>query len=452
MFNDARLAIARLNLSECLVTAQSADLFVQNLTAYSRMDRAQGEQALKDTIANVEQTYGFAASRDDDVARKPFIFQDGMAVIPVHGVLLNRFSSCWGFATGYNFIRAQMNAALADDDVDLIVYDVNSPGGDAAGCFELTEEIRASRAVKPSIAIIDDLAASGGFAIAAAPTRTIATNSSSVGSIGVYRMTVDVREADAKEGIKFDFITSEGDDFKLAGSPHVEMTDEIRQWFQDAVNTRKDDFVADIIASRGMSDEDIRATKAKVYRAQDALALGMIDGVSTPTEAVSAFVAELADDEPSEDEDDNMAIPKTEAEFAAAIAEAEGRGKSSVSLPDVAAERASAVAADRALRVSIMGCDEAKDKQKLASTCADQGMTLETAKVVLNAAASEKVETAAPPKKNALESVMDKTGGAGVKAEGGESEEQVDADAEPRDKTAGILKFVPKARRADGNK
>ena len=44
----------------------------------------------------------------------------------------------------------------------------------------------------------------------------------------------------------------------------------------------------------------VRATQARVYRADEALALGLIDAVKTPTEAVAAFVAELAEDEVNE--------------------------------------------------------------------------------------------------------------------------------------------------------
>jgi len=441
--NEARLAISRLAMGEQLVGAETTDMFVQCLTAYANMpeDRADAEAA-KATTKCQERMFGASVPGE---SKKPFIYRDGVAVIPVYGVLLNKFSACWGFVTGYNFIRAQMNAADADPDVNLIVFDVDSPGGDAAGCFELTAEIRELET--PTMAMVDDLGASAAYGICAAPDRTVATPSASVGSIGVYRMMIDVRQMDANDGIKFDFIVSSGSDFKLAGSPHVELTDEMREWFQEAVDVRMQEFVDDVIASRGLTEEEIRDTKARVYRSQDALARGLIDSVSTPTDAVSAFLAELASDEPIDEDENAMAVlPKNETELNALIEQAKSEAVAAVPKVDAEKIAADAVTADRTRRQAIIGCDEAKDKGKLAATLAETpGMTVEMAKPILASAAAE---VAAPQEtKSKLEQVMDTTGGAGVssdEAPGGEGDDDKAAAASNR-----ILKFVPANRRTD---
>ena len=98
--------------------------------------------------------YGFPPNADGSPS-KPFAFSNGVAVIPVHGVLINRFNYSWGFVTGYNFIRSQMLAAVADADVKLIVFDINSYGGMCAGCDELSDDIYNSRKLKPSVAMVD---------------------------------------------------------------------------------------------------------------------------------------------------------------------------------------------------------------------------------------------------------------------------------------------------------
>jgi signal peptide peptidase SppA len=441
---DARIAISRLSMSECLVGPETTDMFITCLTTYANMeaDKAQAEFAKAQAKA-CDRVFGGAPT---SAPEKPFIYQDGVAVIPVYGVLLNKFSSCWGFVTGYNFIRTQMNAADADPDVGLIVFDHDTPGGDASGCFELTAEIRALDT--PTLAMVDDLAASGGYATAAACKRVVATPSSSVGSIGVYRMLIDLRENDAQYGIKFDFVVSTGSDFKLAGNPHVELTDEMRGWFQEAVDLRMQEFVDDVVASRGLDEDAIRETKARVYRSQDALALGLIDEVSKPADAVAAFLAELGTDEPDEEDDDAMALPKTEAEMTAALDAARQEGAASVKPVDQAQVARDAIAADRTRRQAIIGCEEAKDKGKLAATLADtDGMTVEMAKPILNAATAETPAAPANGGKSPLENVMDKTGGAKVSAEeeapgGGAGDPLSD------DKIAsGIASFVPANRR-----
>lgn len=86
---------------------------------------------------------------------KPFAYAGGVAVVPIYGLLLNRFPGSIGMATGYDFIRGQLRAALADPDVSHIVFDIHSGGGMAAGCEELAQEIYRSREAKPSLAVVD---------------------------------------------------------------------------------------------------------------------------------------------------------------------------------------------------------------------------------------------------------------------------------------------------------
>ena len=77
--------------------------------------------------------------------RKPFMFAGGVAVIPVWGALLHRDPWCSSYATGYDYIASRFAAAMADDDVKGIVFDVNSYGGHVSGNFELAEMIREGR-------------------------------------------------------------------------------------------------------------------------------------------------------------------------------------------------------------------------------------------------------------------------------------------------------------------
>lgn len=445
--NSARLTIARMNLSDCLVAPQQADTYRECLTAFVQTDEAAGEKAQATTIATVEKAYGAEQTGE----RKPFIYNDGVAVIPVHGVLLNRFSGCWGFVTGYNFIRAQMNAADADPDVTLIVFDHNTPGGDAAGCFELTAEIR--DLATPTLAVVDDMAASGGYATAAACNKVIATKSSSVGSIGVYRLHVSLAGANEQMGVRYTLVFA--GEHKVDGNPFEDLPDSVREDMQASVDQRYDEFVADIVASRGLDEDVVRGTEARVYRANDALALGLIDSVDTPQNAVSAFVAELADDEPQEDEDDNMALPKTEAELASLIEAARTEGASSVKPVDADAVAKAAVTADRERRTAILALDEAKDKQGLAGKLADMDTTVETAKVILSAAATEKTE-APKDDKSALDRAMDKSGGGskvkvdGEEPEGGDEDdkETVVVDGRTMSKaSASLISHIPAGRR-----
>lgn len=300
-------ALQRINARDMLVVPETADQLIADLTRFAEADPARAAEFEASAREQIALAYGYADNDND--TRKPFVYQDGIAVIPIHGTLINRFNSSWGFVTGYNYIRRMMNAALDDDDVALIAYDVDSPGGEAAGCFELAREIMASRRVKPSIAIVDSCAASGGMALAGAATRMVAIPSARVGSIGVYRMHVSIEKALADAGVKITFATA--GDHKVDGNPYQDLpTRVLDEWRAEAGKTW-DDFIALVADARDMSEADVRATQARVYRADEALAKGLINAVNTPTEAVAAFLAELADDNPSNDDGEDEMTTET---------------------------------------------------------------------------------------------------------------------------------------------
>lgn len=295
-------ALTRMNLRDTLIGAQyiSAMLVPLMQDASSVADPA---EVAAQVMEDVRTSYGFP--EQESATRKPFVYHDGLAIIPIHGILINRFNSSWGFVTGYNFVRAQMNAALEDDDVTMIVYDVDSPGGEAVGCFELAEEMRAARDVKPSIAVVDSLAASGGYALASAATRMVCTPSGSVGSIGVYILHLNMKGALDQMGIEATYI--EAGEWKTAGNSLEPLSTEVKADLQKSVDKRWGEFVDLVAENRGLSAAAVRDTQARVFRADEALALGLIDDVQSPAEAVSSFLAELGQDDSEDREDDQMA-------------------------------------------------------------------------------------------------------------------------------------------------
>lgn len=298
-------SLSRMNLRDMLVVPDTANQVMVDLARFYETDAATQGAALElASRENLESAYGFARSDDED--RKPFVYQDGVAVIPIHGTLLNRCNWSWGFVTGFQYIRRMMNLALEDDDVETIVFDVDSPGGEAAGCFELAREIMASRRVKPSLAMVDALAASGGIALAAPATKVYAIPSARIGSIGVYRMHISFEDNLKQAGIKVTFATA--GEHKVDGNPYQDLPQAVLDEWRESAGRTWDDFIALVAEARDISEDDVRETQARVYRADEALAKGLINAVKTPTEAVSAFLAELAD-EPSliDEEEINMA-------------------------------------------------------------------------------------------------------------------------------------------------
>lgn len=324
MAQDSSLheALRRISARDMLVVPSTSGELVGKLVDFAKLNPEKAALYEEQTREALEMAYGYAP--DDEDERKPFVYSDGVAVIPVHGTLINRFNGSWGYVTGYNYIRRMLNLALDDDDVDLIVFDVDSPGGEAAGCFELSREIMASRRVKPSLAVVDSTAASGGMAIACCATQMYAIPSARIGSIGVYRMHVSYQGMFEDAGIEITFAAAGA--HKVDGNPYQKLPKEVLDDWEKAAGRTWDDFIALVAEARDMEPDAVRATEAQIYRADDALALGLIDAVKTPTEAVSAFLAELADGEPSDDDEDGevgMADAKPKSEVTSGLSAAD---------------------------------------------------------------------------------------------------------------------------------
>lgn len=321
--------LSRMTAGDCLISDRHAESMLVGLLGEA--------EKVEDPISaqeEVRQELCIAWNVDDGPAenRKPFVYRDGVAIIPVHGILINRFNYSWGFVTGYDFIRRQMNAALADDDVDLIVYDHDTPGGEAAGCDELAREIFASRSVKPSMALVNTLSCSGGFWLAAPASRVVCAPSGSVGSIGVYIQHMMIAKMLADWGIEVDFIKA--GKFKTSGNAFEQMSKQDREYLQQMVDERYDEFCAAVAEFRGIEESVARGTEARVMRPTEALSLGLIDAAISPAKAVSDFLAELGRDEPSSQEDDDMADEMSSEQKATIAAETKARIKGICTSPE----------------------------------------------------------------------------------------------------------------------
>ncbi len=291
---------------------------------------------------------------------------NGTAVIPVHGSLLNRYNFASPWATGYNAIRSMMNAALADPDVTRIVLDVNSPGGQAAGCFELCEDIRAARAVKPVHAVVDAGAFSAAYAIASAATDITVTPSGEVGSIGVVSMHMNLGPLLEQVGVDISFIFA--GKHKVDGNPFEALPDDVRANIQADVDRFYGRFVATVAAGRDgkITEQGARDTEAACFDAQTAMTLGLVDSIKSADAALASFEANTA------------GIALHASDESATLNDT----KDTTTMTDLAA----ALAADRARINTILNCEEAKGREGLARHLATEtDMSVEAATAALKA-------------------------------------------------------------------
>ncbi|WP_247539094.1 S49 family peptidase [Ralstonia pseudosolanacearum] len=227
-------------------------------------------------------------------ARNPATGPARIAVIPIHGTLVRRtvgLEAESGLAS-YTAIGDQLDAALADPGVAAILLDVDSPGGESSGVFDLADRIRAAAAMKPIWAVANDMAFSAAYALASAASRVFVSRTGGVGSIGVIAMHVDQSVKDAKDGIHYTAVFAGARKNDL--NPHAPITDEAQAQLQAEVSRIYGLFVATVASYRGLSAEAVTATEAGLFFGQDAVAAGLADTVGTFEDALAQLTASLS--------------------------------------------------------------------------------------------------------------------------------------------------------------
>ncbi|MFO0452365.1 MAG: S49 family peptidase [Pseudomonadota bacterium] len=213
----------------------------------------------------------------------------GIAIIPVVGSLVRRtvgLDPASGF-TSYAEIAGMVDAALADPSVEGIVLDIDSPGGEAGGVFELGEHIRAVDAVKPVWAVAADSAFSAAYAIGCSASRLVVSRTGGVGSIGVIAMHVDQTARDAQQGYRYTPITA--GDHKNDFSPHEKLTPDAHARLQAEVDRLYGLFVDHVAAMRRLDAGEVRATEAGIYFGEDAVTAGLVDAVGSLDAVLADF-------------------------------------------------------------------------------------------------------------------------------------------------------------------
>lgn len=373
----ARAALERMNLRPVAVCPHYGGL-ASDLMLMSRADPEHEQNLFMARRAELCAAYGFGQASTQD---KPFAFANGLAFIPVSGSLVNRFGGSWSSVTGYNFIRSQMLQAEADSDVLGIVFDLNSYGGEAAGCFELAAEIAALS--KPTLGVIDSNCYSACYAIGSAMDKLTITPSGGAGSIGVVAMHVSFEQMLSEAGIKVTFIHS--GDHKVDGNPYMDLPDSVRKDIQAGVDASRQSFAELVATNRKMDVKAVLDTEARTYRADDALRLGLVDAIATPTEAVRAFFNGLSGSyQPPRKKETSMSATN------------ESGAQQTAQPIDAAAVAAEAKKAERARVSGIQSCEEAKGREELANHLAmNTEMSVDEAKAIL--AVAPKQAAAATP-------------------------------------------------------
>ena len=218
----------------------------------------------------------------EQVEKSFFIDSEGTAHIPIVGELTPHAETdvCGGYTanalTEYGFIIAATQAADADDSVERIQFDVNSPGGYVDGLMPAVNAIRSTG--KETLAFVDGMAASAAYWLASQTDKIVAASPASrVGSIGVAVEILDFTRALEMEGIDKIILTSTDAPLKR---PDV-TTEEGQGLIVSSLDDTHKVFVDYVAEGRGIDPGEVadKYGRGGMLIAENALTAGMIDSI-----------------------------------------------------------------------------------------------------------------------------------------------------------------------------
>lgn len=219
-----------------------------------------------------------------------------VAILPLFGTMFQHGSMEMDFSGGTSTEEfGRQFSQLADNpSVKTIIIETHSPGGQVWGTGELSDLIYAARGTGTRIvAVTNSEMASAALWVGTAADEVIVTPGGWMGSVGAVMMHQDYSKAEEQEGVKTTLIASPAK--KVAGHPYAPLDDETHAELVASIELTVDRFVAALARNRGKDESHVRERfgGGGMLRAEEAVAVGMADRVSTFREVLSAELRSL---------------------------------------------------------------------------------------------------------------------------------------------------------------
>ncbi|MGB3468980.1 MAG: signal peptide peptidase SppA [Cyclobacteriaceae bacterium] len=221
---------------------------------------------------------------------------DQIAVIVAEGDIIMGNGSTE--IAGSRFVK-ELKKARLDDKIKAVVLRVNSPGGSLTASDMIWREVTLLKKVKPVIASMGDVAASGGYYISMPCDEIVAQPNTITGSIGIFGMMFDLSNMlEDKLGITHDVVkTGEYSDIMTVTRP---LSEKEKMIIQAGVEKGYDTFISKAAEGRDMTVDEIKnLASGRVWTGKQALENGLIDRLGGLDDAIkrAAEKAELEIDE-----------------------------------------------------------------------------------------------------------------------------------------------------------
>ncbi|MDD5656067.1 MAG: signal peptide peptidase SppA [Elusimicrobia bacterium] len=218
--------------------------------------------------------------------------KDAVGWIAIHGPIYNSQSGRVFERGAEQWVR-RIKAMSEAKGVKAIVLDINSPGGSVGAVQEIYSQILRVRKEKgiPFVALFDDVAASGGYYIAAACDKIVAHPGSLTGSIGVIFSVTNMQGLFGKIGFKLEAIKS--GKHKDMGSPARPLTAEEKAILQDLISDAYGQFLSAVSLGRHLTLAKLKPlADGRIFSGSQAREAGLVDQLGDSDDAV-ALAAKL---------------------------------------------------------------------------------------------------------------------------------------------------------------
>jgi protease-4 len=187
-------------------------------------------------------------------------------------------------------IAPHVRAAVKDKNVKAIVLRIDSPGGSALASDSIWREVMRARAAgKPVVASMANVAASGGYYIAAAADRIVAQPTTVTGSIGVFGLRFMIADAKKKLRVHTDEIHTGRSPSPF--SPNRKLTAAQRKRLDADIDATYDLFLSRVGDGRNLErDQVLKVARGRVWTGADAVDAGLVDELGGLDVALAAAV------------------------------------------------------------------------------------------------------------------------------------------------------------------
>lgn len=200
-----------------------------------------------------------------------------IVIIPVRGTLTadgEPLSILDSATTSSSTIVSFIEQAEKDASVKGIILEINSPGGTVMAGKEIADAVKKTK--KPTVALIREVGASGGYWVASAADKIVADELSITGSIGVTSSYLEFSGLMEKYGITYEELKT--GKYKESGSPFRKLTDEERRDLQQKIDMIQQYFIGEIKKNRNLDEKTVAEIKeAGIYLGKEAYDLKLVD-------------------------------------------------------------------------------------------------------------------------------------------------------------------------------